>query len=124
MCIRDSNAGQRSIEHLTRVAEGCSKEEAAIAAEMQREEALFRAPNATMGQKIESGKGIIRLNTRVVETFDEGAAQSLFTMFVKNKTWQCPTLTLLRAQIDDPLRTDDPRLKYLNPEVRAKWRCV
>ena len=116
-----SNAGQRSIEHLTRVAEGCSKEEAAIAAEMQREEALFRAPNATMAQKIESGKGIIRLNTRVVETFDEGAAQSLFTMFVKNKTWQCPTLTLLRAQIDDPLRTDDPRLKYLNPEVRAKW---
>jgi len=40
---------------------------------------------------------------------------------VKNRTWQCPTLTLLRAQIDDPLLANDPRLKYLSREVRARW---
>ena len=74
-----------------------------------------------MPQKIDSGKNIIRLNLRVIETFDEATAQHLFALFVKNRTWQCPTLTLLRAQIDDPLLADDPRLKYLSREVRAKW---
>jgi imidazolonepropionase-like amidohydrolase len=116
-----SNAGQKSIEHLTRVADGCSKQEASIDSEMQRQEATFRAPGATMAQKIDSGKNIIQLNTRVVETFDEATAQSLFALFLKNHTWQCPTLTLLRAQIDDPLPANDPRLKYLSSEVRAKW---
>jgi imidazolonepropionase-like amidohydrolase len=28
---------------------------------------------------------------------------------------------LLQAQIDEPLNTNDPRLKYLSKEVRAKW---
>jgi hypothetical protein len=116
-----SDAGQKSIEHLTRVADGCPREEESILSELQRQEALFRAPRATMAQKIESGKSIVRLNMRVVETFDEATAQSLFALFLKNRTWQCPTLTLLRAQIDDPLLANDPRLKYLSKEVRAKW---
>jgi imidazolonepropionase-like amidohydrolase len=116
-----SDAGQKSIEHLTRVADGCSKDEKSIASELQQQEALFRAPGATMAQRISSGKNIIRLNVRVVETFDEATAQSLFALFLKNRTWQCPTLTLLRAQIDNPLLANDPRLKYLSREVRAKW---
>jgi len=116
-----SDAGQKSIEHLTRVADGCSKEEKSIDFEMQQQEALFRAPGATLAAKIDSGKSIIRLNMRVVETFDDATAQSLFALFVKNRTWQCPTLTLLRAQINDPLPANHPRLKYLSREVRAKW---
>ena len=116
-----SDAGQKSIEHLTRVADACSKEEKSIDSEMQRQESLFRTSGATMAQKIDSGKSIIRLNLRVVESFDEDTAKALFALFVKNRTWQCPTLTLLRAQIDDPLIANDPRLKYLSREVRAKW---
>jgi len=116
-----SEAGQRSIEHLTQVAEGCSKEEQAITAERQRLEASFRAPDATMPQKIAAGQNIIRLNFHVVESFDEATAQSLFAQFVKHGTWQAPTLTLLQGQIDDPLNTNDPRLQYLSKEVRAKW---
>jgi imidazolonepropionase-like amidohydrolase len=116
-----SDAGQRSIEHLTRVADACSKEETQIDSEIQRQEALFRTPGATVAQKIDSGKNILRLNQRVVDTFDEATAQSLLALFVKNRTWQCPTLTVLRAQIDDPLPTGDPRLKYLSNDVRAKW---
>ena len=116
-----SDAGQKSIEHLTRVADSCSKEENSTDSELQRQEALFRAPGATMAQKMDSGKSIIRLNTRVVEAFDDTTAQSLFARFVKNKTWQCPTLTLLRAQMDDPLVVSDPRLKYLSRQVRSKW---
>jgi len=119
--VEASNAGQKSIEHLTRVAEGCSKEGTAIDSELERFRALFRAPDATMAKKIDSGKNIIRLNMRVVETFDQATAQSLFALFAKNGTWQTPTLTLLRAEIDDPLPANDPRLKYLSKDVRAKW---
>jgi hypothetical protein len=82
---------------------------------------MFRKPDATMGQKMDAGRNIILLNRRTVASFDKATAQSLFALFVKNRTWQCPTLTLLRAQIDDPLPEDDPRLKYLSSDVRAKW---
>jgi imidazolonepropionase-like amidohydrolase len=116
-----SGAGQKSIEHLTRVADGCSKEEKTIAAQRQRLEASFRAPDATMPQKIAAGQSIIRLNFHVVETFDDATAQSLFAQFVKNATWQTPTLTLLQSHFDDPLDTNDSRLKFLSKEVRAKW---
>jgi len=116
-----SSAGQRSIEHLTRVADACSKEEPAIDSELQRFTTLFRKPDATMGEKVDAGRNIILLNMRTVASFDEATAQSLLALFVKNRTWQCPTLTLLRAQIDDPLPADDLRLKYLSKDVRAKW---
>jgi imidazolonepropionase-like amidohydrolase len=116
-----SGAGQKSIEHLTLVAEGCSKDEKSMAAERQRLEASFRSPDANMPQKIAAGQNIIRLNFHVVETFDDATAQSLLAQFVKNGTWQTPTLTLLQGQIDDPLKTNDLRLKYLSKEVRAKW---
>jgi imidazolonepropionase-like amidohydrolase len=116
-----SESGQRSIEHLTRIADACSKQESAIDAERQKFTAMFRAPDATMAQKIDAGRNIILLNTRTIATFDAATAQSLFARFMKNRTWQCPTLILLRAQIDDPLLDDDPRLKYLSKDVRAKW---
>jgi imidazolonepropionase-like amidohydrolase len=116
-----SGAGQKSIEHLTQVAAGSSREEAASIADLQRLEALFRAPGATMAQKMDAGRGIIQVNARIVETFDAATAQSLFALFIKNGTWQTPTLTLLQAQIDKPLDTNDPRLKYLSKEVRSKW---
>jgi imidazolonepropionase-like amidohydrolase len=116
-----SRAGQKSIEHLTLVAEGCSKEEKTMAAERQRLEALFRSPDAGLPQKIATGQNIIRLNFHVVETFDAATAQSLFTQFLRNGTWQTPTLTLLQAHIDEPLNTNDSRLKFLSKEVRAKW---
>jgi len=116
-----SNSGQRSIEHLTRVADACSRDESAIDSDLQRFTELFRKPDATMGQKVDAGRNIILLNMRTVASFDEATSQTLFALFVKNGTWQCPTLTLLRAQIDDPLPADDPRLKYLSKDMRAKW---
>ncbi len=118
-----SDAGQRSIEHLTRVALACSNDQEAIRTATEHAEAAFRAPDATMAQKMQNGAAIIALEQRTVDTFDEATAQALFARFVKNKTWQCPTLTLLRAMIDDPLPADDPRLKYLSKTVRAHWEA-
>lgn len=116
-----SGAGQKSIEHLTRVANGCSKEETAIDSELQRQEKLFRMQGLTLAQKVDIGKQIIHLEMSVIDTFDDAKAQALVATFVKNGTWQCPTLTQLQGQIDDPLPSGDPRLQYLSSEVRAKW---
>jgi Amidohydrolase family len=116
-----SDAGQKSIEHLTRVALGSSREEASIGAEMRRLEVLFRAPDATMQQKIDIGKGIIGLDMRIVTTYDEATALALFARFAKNGTWQCPTLTLMRGYMDVPVPADDPRLAYLSKPLRARW---
>ncbi len=33
----------------------------------------------------------------ILETYDAGKAKDLFTQFVRNKTWQVPTLSVLRA---------------------------
>ena len=118
-----SDAGQRSIEHLTRVALACSKDQEAIRTATERAEAAFRAPDATIAQKMQNGADLIALGQRTIDTFDEATAQALFARFVKNKTWQCPTLTLLRAMIDDPLPADDSRLRYLSKTVRAHWEA-
>jgi len=118
-----SDAGQKSIEHLTRVALSCSKDESSIAAELRVQDDLFQAPDATMAQKIEIGRRIMDLYTHVVETFDEATAQALFALFVKNGTWQCPTLTLLRAHIEEPLPADDPRPKYLSKADRTRFEA-
>jgi imidazolonepropionase-like amidohydrolase len=116
-----SDAGQKSIEHLTRVADACSGEAANIDAELRAQEALFRAPNATMQDKMGSGRRIIALNQRTVDTYDAATAQALFARFVKNGTWQCPTLTLLRAQSEASPSLEDSRLQYLSKPVQERW---
>src|SRR5262249_29744687 len=99
----------KSIEHLTGVARGCSSEEEAIFAEAQRDP--------------RPGDTKIRPTTRAWETYDDAKAQALFVRFVRNGTWQCPTLTMLRAtsQLDHPQFVNDNRLKYMSKAVRWSW---
>ena len=101
-----SDAGQKSIEHLTGVALGCSSQ--ALFAEVQG----ATAPAA-----------IGRVTTRAFETYDEAKAQALFARFVRNGTWQCPTLTVLRSisRLDDPQLANDTRLKYMSKGLRSSW---
>jgi len=107
-----SDAGQKSIEHLEGVALGCSA----------RGEALFaEAHGGTLPERN-------RMEVRALETYDETRAQSLFARFVKNGTWQCPTLTVIRAysRLDDPQFLRDDRLKYmggkfLGVSVKSSW---
>jgi imidazolonepropionase-like amidohydrolase len=116
-----SDAGQKSIEHLTLLAEGCSGEETAILSEERRLEEVLRSPTVTLEEKMAAGKSWFPNDARKYATYDEATAQSLFARFVKNGTWQCPTLTEIHGKIDDPLPPDDPRLKYLSKEVRSEW---
>lgn len=116
-----SDAGQKSIEHLTEVALACSRDGGAIRAELLTLTSQFRAPGAGMADKMSSGKRMLGDYARIPETYDEATAQALFARFAKNGTWQCPTLTLLRAMMDAPPEANDPRLEYLSQSVRTKW---
>jgi imidazolonepropionase-like amidohydrolase len=90
-----SNAGQRSIEHLTGVFEECSS----------IEDQLMKGPK---------GPG------RFVETYDPARAQALIAVFAKNQTWQVPTLVWEHGQwlIDESDFAKDPLIKY----APAAWK--
>ncbi|HLK66746.1 MAG TPA: amidohydrolase family protein [Bryobacteraceae bacterium] len=116
-----SAARQRSIEHLGGIVAGCSREEKSLLPELRNLQAVLRDPAVPMSEKMSAGPRELMLEARLRATYDDATAQSLFATFVKNNTWQCPTLTVLRAQLDNPQRLNDPRAKYLGKEVRASW---
>jgi len=101
-----SDAGQKSMEHLLGVALGTSAQE----------EALFAEEPQTYGDRA-------RRDLRAFETYDVSKAQSLFARFVRNGTWQCPTLTVLRSisHLNDPEFVNDKRLKYIPRSLRTQW---
>jgi imidazolonepropionase-like amidohydrolase len=108
-----SDAGQKSIEHLTGVLVACSAKEAEL-----------RKQNETRLRT----EGFLR-NTMTVEqdaaldSFDKKKAAALFARFVKNGTWMCPTLSVLRAQafIADTDLQGDPRLKYVPKFLKTQF---
>jgi imidazolonepropionase-like amidohydrolase len=90
-----SNAGQKSIEHLTGVFEGCSNVE----------DELLTGP-----------KGL----KRFLETFDDAKCAALIAVFAKNRTWQAPTLVWERGGnlLDQRDLQQDSRARY----VPASWK--
>lgn len=90
-----SNAGQKSIEHLTGIFEGCSSVE----------DALMKGPK---------GPG------RFVATYDKARASSLIALLAQNHTWQVPTLVWEHGQwlIDESNFDHDPLTKY----APAAWK--
>jgi Amidohydrolase family len=90
-----ANAGQKSIEHLTGVFEGCSTVE----------DQLLKGPK---------GPG------RFVATYDDAKAKSLIALFAQKQTWQVPTLVWEHGQwlIDKSDFTHDPLTKY----APAAWK--
>jgi imidazolonepropionase-like amidohydrolase len=89
--VEASNAGQKSIEHLTGVFEGCSTVE----------DELMKAPR---------GPG----RARFLSTYDAAKARDLIALFLKNRTWQVPTLYWERGEwlIEDTNAGVDPLAKY------------
>ena len=92
-----SNAGQKSIEHLTGVFEGCSTVE----------DELMAAPRGP-------GRG------KFLSTYDLDRAKALISLFAKNHTWQVPTLYWERGEwlIEQTSAGPDPLAKY----APAAWR--
>jgi imidazolonepropionase-like amidohydrolase len=103
-----SDAGQKSIEHLTGVILACSDKEAELRSE--RDNANFPAARP-------------RAELQALETFSAKKEAELFARFVKNGTWQCPTLTVRRstAYQDDPNFRNDERLRFIPRQILERW---
>jgi amidohydrolase family protein len=113
-----SDAGQKSIEHLTGVLTACSTREEEL--RKGRDEAWTTSPS---GQAVFNRASARPLNRLMLDTFSPEKANALFARFVRNHTWQCPTLTVLRnmAFIQDPAIHNDPRVKYMPPGIASGW---
>jgi hypothetical protein len=108
--IEASNAGQKSIEHLGSILEGCSSAETELRnwpAEPMKEGDFSAFP-----------RRIAARGTRMLNTYDETKCQQQAAILARNQTWQVPTLITKQVQtyIDDISKIDDPRLRYSTAE--------
>jgi Amidohydrolase family len=112
-----SDAGQKSIEHLTGIAVGCSAIERQLIDEKAQ---AFAARDRARYASVE---------LRAKETFDATTARVLFSRFVTNGTWQVPTLVELRrnalgdvtANPGQSSPEDEPLWVYLPASLRDWW---
>jgi hypothetical protein len=102
-----SDAGQKSMEHLQGVALGASSEE----------ETLFAVKYVQPGD-------FLRRDLRAEATYDEFKAAALFARFIKNGTWQCPTLVVNRSyeHFDDGNFMHKEWMKYVPSDTRDFWK--
>ena len=96
-----SEAGQKSIEHLTGIAEGCSSKEEELRKEKQ---------NRPVADEL-------------LKTYDEAKCIAMYKRFARNKTWQTPTTVLHRVRVfrDQPEISKDERLKYVYKSEQDIW---
>ncbi|HKW48099.1 MAG TPA: amidohydrolase family protein [Gemmatimonadaceae bacterium] len=110
-----SQAGQRSIEHLTGVALGCSALESQIVDETSK--TIDGRGWATASAFERAAGGLID------STYDAARCDSLAALFVRNQTWQVPTLTVRYnvTHLDEPALENDARLRYVPRFVKQRW---
>jgi imidazolonepropionase-like amidohydrolase len=114
--LEAAEAGQRSQEHLNGILIAASSNEEQLRA---RQVALLSDRSVTAAERVRllawpSGEGLF-------DTYSEEKAAKLFAGFVKNGTWQTPTLTVLSGFVRerDPDFLDDPRRKFV---PQAWWK--
>ena len=124
--VESANAGWRSIEHLGSgigILLDCAGEEAAVRAALLRGEAS--APSLlppTWSASVLSAP----FYQRVLNSYDDTKCKSVAQTFVKNETWNVPTLIRLRTQhfVESSLYRNDPNLIYVSRTTRAAWEAA
>ena len=115
-----SDAGQKSIEHMTGILLASSSDEAKL---RERSISLFKGGEASQGISAETRVALRELSEALLATYDPAKASLLFAKLAKNGTWMSPTLVVLRSMssLDDAAFTADPRVKYMPKQLRDGW---
>jgi len=110
-----SDAGMKSIEHLTGMVLAVSGTESELRRELA---AALKLPAGERGPRLRA------VGARIIDSYDAGTAAALYAKLKANGTWQVPTFTVLHSGANPraPEYTDDPRLRYMPPWVRKMWR--
>ena len=105
-----SEAGQRSIEHAADVMLACSAKEE----ELRRRHLEAIAKN--------DAPAYAAVDREILATYDAAKARALFAKFVKNNTWQVPTLVWwdTTSRLRD-VSSADPRLRFVPGWARKEW---
>jgi imidazolonepropionase-like amidohydrolase len=106
-----SDAGMRSVEHLTGVLLASSSDEAAVRSQ------LLRA-----GRQVASNQ-LSDQTAHILATFSQAKAATLMERFRRNSTWQCPTLSWIHQAVafNDKTAFSPALLGPLSPPLRAQW---
>jgi len=114
-----SNAGQLTMEHLYGIQPECSPDGVAAREVTGDVYAHYRDAEG----KAKRFALLRAVQKKLLDTFDPARAEKLYALLRKNKTRQCPTLTVLRtiAYPGADFLTKDPRLEYIPKSVKASW---
>jgi imidazolonepropionase-like amidohydrolase len=109
-----SDLGQRSIEHLNGVSLDCSHDADALRAERVAAEADTSVTKLAVYTKQVD---------RILATQDPARCTELMKRLARNRTWQVPTLTVLRSMafLNDSTFAADERLRYMPGAMTARW---
>jgi imidazolonepropionase-like amidohydrolase len=115
-----SDAGQKSIEHLTGVLRACSSVEPRL-----MEEQFRGAPKneAQQGSRAREAAW----ERELLSTYSEKTCDALIAKFQTNRTWQTPTLVLLRHDAYPTPQSDAAAadlLKYTPKSIVQRWQDV
>ncbi len=108
-----SNAGQRTMEHLTGMPIACSSREAEFRA----------ARTGALGDQQAWRRIATEQGPLIRDSYDAKKCADLFALLKKNNSWQVPTLVVNRnmAYLDDPSLGTDARLKYIPKWLSSGW---
>ena len=125
-----SNAGQRSIEHLGGrfygVMLGCSNRESELTAKVR--EIVSNVMKSLNEGREPDDSSIFRasLTKPLFESFNDRKAATLFSMFLRNQTWQVPTLVAqpLRAAINERKDLSEDDIRYGKKLLQKQFDVV
>jgi imidazolonepropionase-like amidohydrolase len=113
-----SDAGQKSIEHLSDILLACSTDEETLRSQTR---ALIDGPE---DPRPPITRLRIKTTPQLLSTFSEQKAEALFSRFKRNMTWQVPTLVIIQffAYSSDPEFTSSQqeRLKYITSDLKER----
>jgi len=119
--LEASDAGLKSMEHSYGILECCSRNEVAIRKEIEQAASNPNGPAAWAAVVRTTDKAYAEY--AVGNDFDQKKADTLFSHFIKNGTWQCPTLVVRRAfaLMNDSNFTNDRRVQYIPKADVDRW---
>lgn len=109
--LEASNAGQASIEHLGTLIRDASDGSVST-----------RTPDEpTSETAVQFQKQYLETIHHQLSAFDPNKASQLYAAFLKNKTWQVPTLVSKRALFSFDKFLDDSELQYMSSLEKRGW---
>jgi imidazolonepropionase-like amidohydrolase len=98
-----SDAGQATIEHLTEIPMTCSNNEKNLRA-------------------VDPEVWDVGYDQKLVDSYDSKKCSEVYSHFVKNGTWQCPTLVMYyKLASNETEMLNDQRMKYIPADERKRW---